>query len=128
MEALALALYAAIPAAFLAIGTKVLAGPVIERIVAAVTFWGLSKLSKKTSNDLDDELVLEALVAYYGKDHKRVQQHLEQAVTGPSASPSKGPSEAPATIVPAAAVTAVPEAAKESQPHWDIADELAALR
>lgn len=116
MDPILLALYTAIPAAFVAIGTKVLAGPVIERIVAAVTFSGLSKLSRKTDNELDNELVLEALVAYYGKDHPKVQRHMAAVVKqGAQLGDSSPVVAVVATDAPASPDTALPEPPKQPQ-------------
>lgn len=66
------ALWAAIAGALVSIGAKVLSQRVTERLVAAVVFWGLSVLTRKTDNILDNELYLEAYRAYYGKDPEKL--------------------------------------------------------
>lgn len=58
--------YPLILAAFASIWAKVLAQGFMERLVAFLTFQGLHILAQKSSNAIDDQLLVDAAVAYYG--------------------------------------------------------------
>ena len=121
--------YPLILAAFASIWAKVLAQGFMERLVAFLTFQGLHILAAKSTNQLDDQLLVDAAVAYYGKnpwleDDRNVLKLSVPAPVAAPASPVLGDSAAGATLVLPKASTPVPEAARGSQE----ASELRELR
>lgn len=98
MPVFAITILRAVGAALLSILTKVLSEAFVERMVASVTFAGLSKLSSKSTNQLDDSLIADAAESYYGAGNVPafLQKHVDaaQGLT-PPVSPVPGPVIAP---------------------------------
>ena len=128
--------YPLVLAAFASIWAKVLAQGFMERLVAFLTFQGLHILAAKSTNKLDDQLLVDAAVAYYGKnpwleDDRNVlalaAPMAKLAVPAPVAAPTSpvlGDAAAEATLVLPKADTGLPEAPSGSQE----ASELKELR
>ena len=60
-----LGMYLLVP--FLAVIGRMLAQPVIEKLIAKFLFWGMHKLAAKTTNQVDDATVKLIEDQYYGR-------------------------------------------------------------
>lgn len=122
--------YPLILAAFASIWAKVLAQGFMERLVAFLTFQGLHILAQKSGNAIDDQLLVDAAIAYYGYNPWLEGKNavLAKAVAVPIPSPVQADMAAGATFVLPEADTPAAGAAVKPYRRSQELDELGSLR